>query len=191
MVAPQEIAELTYQGAKGGLDFIKDDELIADTSYNSIKDRVKTIGEALRKAEEETGHKTMYAFNITDRPSRIKELHDTVVDGGGICVMVNVATLGIEVLRELAEYTEVPIHVHRDFAPAYIRSPFLGMTAQVFTKICRLAGGDQIHIGAIKGKLFERDEEVVASARYCWEEFHHLAPSLPVSSGGNGLENYP
>jgi len=183
-LSPEEIARLAYEAAKGGLDFIKDDELLADTSYNSVRERARTVTQALKWAEQETGHKTMYAFNITDRPSRVRELHDIVVEAGGICVMVNVATLGIEVLRELSEYTEVPIHVHRDFAPAYIRSPYLGMTARAFTKICRLAGADQLHVGAIKGKLFETDEEVVLSAHCCLEKFHEIAPSLPVSSGG-------
>ena len=99
------MAELAYQGAKGGLDFIKDDELIADTTYNSLKDRVKAVTAALKRAEEETGEKTMYAFNITDRMDRIRELHDIVVEGGGNCVMINAATAGLEAMRELAEYT--------------------------------------------------------------------------------------
>jgi len=183
-LSPEEIADLAYQGAKGGLDFIKDDELMADTAYNRIKERVRTITAALRRAEEETGEKTMYAFNITDRPSRLRELHDVVVEGGGICVMVNAATLGYECLRELAEFTQVPIHAHRDFAPAYLRSPYTGMSAEVFSKLWRLAGADQLHVGAIGGKLFERDNEVVVSARACLQDFHDIKPCLPVSSGG-------
>jgi ribulose-bisphosphate carboxylase large chain len=183
-LSPQEIADLAYQGAKGGLDFIKDDELMADTTYNPVKERAAAITEALKRAEAETGEKTMYAFNITDRPSRLRELHDVVVEAGGNCVMVNAATLGYESLRELAEFTQVPIHAHRDFAPAYLRSPYTGMSAEVFSKLWRLAGADQLHIGAIGGKLFERDEEVMVNARACLQDFNNISQCLPVSSGG-------
>ncbi len=160
-ISPKQIAELAYQGAKGGLDFIKDDELIADTKYNSVKARVKTIVKALKRAEDETGEKTMYAFNITDRMDRIRELHDIVVEGGGNCVMINAATAGLEAMRELAEYTQVPIHCHRDFAPMWTRSPYLGISFTCLTKLFRLSGADQTHCGAISGKLYETDEEVL------------------------------
>jgi ribulose-bisphosphate carboxylase large chain len=190
-ISPKQIAELAYQGAKGGLDFIKDDELIADTAYNSIKDRVKTITEALKQAEEETGEKTMYAFNITDRMDRIRDLHDIVVEGGGNCVMINAATAGLEAMRELAEYTKVPIHCHRDFAPMWARSPYLGITFACLTKLFRLCGADQTHCGAISGKLYETDEEVMWNIRACTQELGNIGPSTPVSSGGQWAGKTP
>jgi len=183
-ISPEQIAELAYQGAKGGLDFIKDDELIADTEYNSVKDRVKTITTALKRSYEETGEKTMYAFNITDRMDRIKELHDIVVEGGGNCVMINAATAGLEAMRELAEYTKVPIHCHRDFAPMWTRSPYLGISFTCLTKLFRLCGADQTHCGAISGKLYETDEEVYDNIRACTHDFANIGQSTPVSSGG-------
>lgn len=188
---PDSLAQLAYQGARGGLDFIKDDELIADTAYNSIRDRVRAVMAALRRAEEETGQKTLYAFNITDRVDRIRDLHDVVVENGGNCVMINVATAGLSAMRVLAEYTQVPIHCHRDFAPAYARSPYLGIAFPALTKLFRLAGADQIHVGAIQGKLYETDAEVLANARACIHEFGHIRPALPVSSGGQWAGKAP
>lgn len=190
-LSADEIADLAYQGAKGGLDFIKDDELIADTVYNSIKDRTKTICAALKRAEGETGKKTLYAFNITDRPSRIRELYNIVIDSGGNCVMLNAATIGWEVLRELAEFTEVPVYAHRDFAGAYLRSQYLGISSEVLTKIWRLAGADMLHVGPIQGKLFETDEEVLVNARVCLEDFHNIAKAIPVSAGGQWAGKLP
>lgn len=185
------LAELAYEGFKGGLDFIKDDELLADTSYNSIKERVKNVVAVLKRAEEETGEKKMYAFNITDRVDRIKTLHDIVVEGGGNCVMINVATVGLEVMRELAEYTQVPIHCHRNFAPVWSRSPYIGLSFPALTKLFRLCGADQIHCGAIQGKGYESDEEVLANMRACTLEFGEIKDSLPVSSGGQWAGKAP
>jgi ribulose-bisphosphate carboxylase large chain len=183
-LSPEETAELAYQGAKGGLDFIKDDELLADLAYNPIQERVRAVTAALRRAEEETGEKTIYAFNISDRPSRLRELHDIVVGNGGGCIMVNAAALGYECLRELSEFTEVPIFAHRVFASAYVRSPYLGMSLEVLNKLWRLGGADMILVGAIGGKVYGSDAEVVAAARACNQGFHQLKRSLPASSGG-------
>ena len=186
-----QLAQLAYEGAKGGLDFIKDDELLGDTAYNGIEERVKKVVKRLREAREETGEETMYAFNITDRMDRIKKLHDIVVENGGNCVMINVATAGLEAMRELAEYTKVPIHCHRDFAPMWARSPYLGMSFLALTKLFRLAGADQTHIGAIQGKLYESDEEVLMSMRECVLDLHNIKPSIPVSSGGQWAGKAP
>ena len=190
-LSPQELAQLAYEGARGGLDFMKDDELLADTEYSPLKERVRAVTAALRRAEEETGEKTMYAFNITDRVDRIRELHDIVVENGGTCVMINVMTAGLSAMRVLAEYTQVPIHCHRDFAAAFTRSQHLGIASVAMTKLYRLAGADQIHVGAVAGKLFGSDEEVLLDARTCLEELPPLAPALPVSSGGQWAGTAP
>ncbi len=185
------LAKLAYEGAVGGLDFIKDDELIADPDYNRISERVKKVMTALKQAEDETGEKTMYAFNITDRVDRIRELYDIVIGSGGNCVMINVATAGYSAMRVLSDYTEVPIHCHRDFAPCYTRSPYLGISMAAFTKLCRLAGADQLHCGAIQGKLYESDDEVMTNMTACRMELPHIQPCLPVSSGGQWAGKVP
>jgi ribulose-bisphosphate carboxylase large chain len=185
------IAELAYQGAKGGLDFIKDDELLADTSYSSVKDRVKAVQAALKRAEEETGEKTMFAYNITDRLDRMRELHDIVVDNGGMAVMLNAVASGLEALRELAEFTRVPIHCHRAMAPLWTRSPHMGITTNCLTKLFRICGADQTHCGAIAGKLYEGDQEVLDNIRACTMGFGSVKSSMPVSSGGQWAGKAP
>jgi ribulose-bisphosphate carboxylase large chain len=67
---------------------------------------------------------------------------------------------------------------------AFTRVPTHGISTAVVTKLARLAGADQLHIGAIQGKLYEPDEIVIANARICLKEFHNITPCLPVSSGG-------
>jgi len=59
-----------------------------------------------------------------------------------------------------------------------------GISTAVVTKLARLAGADQFHIGAIQGKPYETDEIMIASGRTCLKEFHNITPCLPVSSGG-------
>lgn len=190
-MSPKEIAELAYQGFKGGLDFIKDDELFADTEYNSLEERVPKIMEVADTAKEETGEGKMYAFNITDRVDKILDLHDLVVESGGNCVMLNYVTAGFSALRVLSEHTKAPIHAHRGFFPPLTRSPYLGMSTQLFTKLSRLAGADQLHIGAIQGKLYETDDEVLLNIRNCMQDFYDIDRCLPVCSGGQWAGKAP
>jgi ribulose-bisphosphate carboxylase large chain len=60
----------------------------------------------------------------------------------------------------------------------------LGISFTCLTKLFRLSGADQTHCGAISGKLYETDEEVYDNIRTCTHEFGNIAPSTPVSSGG-------
>jgi ribulose-bisphosphate carboxylase large chain len=190
-LSAERLAELAEEGFSGGLDFIKDDELLADTSYNSVAERVKKVTTVLKRAEERTGEKKMYAFNITDRIDRLRELHDIVVEGGGKCIMINVAAVGMEAMRELAEYTKVPIHCHRTFAAVWARSPYVGISFSALTKIFRLCGADQIHCGAIQGKLYESDDEVLSNMHACTSENAYIRRALPVSSGGQWAGKAP
>ena len=58
-LTPERTAELAYEAAVGGVDVIKDDELICDPPFCRLEERVKAVMEALKRAEEEKGEKTL------------------------------------------------------------------------------------------------------------------------------------
>ena len=58
--------ELFRGAAAGGCDIVKDDELIADASFNSVLERVKSYMEIEKQVYEETGERTLYTVNVTD-----------------------------------------------------------------------------------------------------------------------------
>lgn len=178
-----EIAKFAYDVAMGGVDFIKDDEVVGDNYFSNVEDRVKQVMRSLKKAYDKTGRKVLYAVSITDRVDMLKPLHDVVMEEKGNCIMVNVSAIGLSALRVLSEKTKFPIHCHRVFTPAYTRCDTWGISMKVFMKLCRLAGGDHIHCGSIAGKFYETDEEVIANAAVCTEDMGHLMKSLPVTSG--------
>ncbi len=183
-LSAKQIAKIAYEVSIAGIDFIKDDELLADASYNTVAERSKEVEKSLKKVYEKTGKVTMYAYNLTDSPDKVLKLHDIAVKNGAKAIMFNVLTGGFNTLNMLSEHALVPIHCHRDFAVATFRSPYIGITSYVFTKLTRLAGGDQIQCGGISGYLYEDDEEVLKSFSACGEKMGHIKESLPVSSGG-------
>src|SRR3972149_6269519 len=70
-LTPEQSAEAFYQSAIGGADGVKDDELVVSHPWSHFLDRVRAHGDAAKRAYEETGHRTLYFVNITDRPDRL------------------------------------------------------------------------------------------------------------------------
>jgi ribulose-bisphosphate carboxylase large chain len=68
--------------ARAGLDFIKDDELNADPPYAPLAERVPAAMREIQRIAEETGKKTMYAFNISGDIEHMLRGHDLVKEHG-------------------------------------------------------------------------------------------------------------
>ena len=80
----------------------------------------------IHAAEQVTGRKTMYAFNITGDLAGLRRRHDLVVGAGGTCVMLTVPVMGLPALAWLRSFSAVPIHGHRGGLAAAMRHPGSG-----------------------------------------------------------------
>jgi len=88
-------AKLAYEAWVGGVDVIKDDELLANQSFNSVEERVVKFMEMLDKAAQETGGRKLYTVNITSDPPKLFELAERVKQLGGNALMVNAYSVGL------------------------------------------------------------------------------------------------
>ena len=185
---PLEVgAELFRLAALGGCDIVKDDELIADASFNSIKGRVKRYMEIEKQVFEETGERTLYTVNVTDSVPKIFENARRAVELGANAIMVNYIAVGIPVLQALAEDPKigVPILGHMDVAGALYMSPQHGMSSHlVLGKLARLAGADIVVIPAPYGKASVIVEKFDSMARNLTYPLYQLKPTWPMASGG-------
>lgn len=93
-LSPEPFAELAYKAWLGGLDIAKDDEMLTDVDWSSLKQRAALVGQARIKSEVETGEKKIYLANITDEVDRLIGLHDIAVAGGANALLVNGMTTG-------------------------------------------------------------------------------------------------
>lgn len=144
---PQDTAKLAYEAAVGGVDIIKDDELVADAPHCPLIDRVHAVMEAVQRADEVKKEKTLYAFNITDRTEKLKENAMRAIEAGANALMVNYCTVGLDSARMLSSDPEinVPILAHSDYTGAVYESPWSGMSAALMgAKLPRLAGLDMV-----------------------------------------------
>ncbi len=186
-IEPHVGAELFYKVALGGVDVVKDDEVLANTSFSPITARVRAYMEKERQVFEETGEHTLYAVNITDEVDRIKENAYQVIESGANCLMLNYLPSGISALRMLAEdhSIRIPILVHLDLSGSFFSSPNSGISAPlVLGKLSRLAGGDIVIYPSPYGKFLFLRESHIRVAHLLRTPFYHLKPVFPAPSGG-------
>ena len=182
---PDEHAEVAYEGWVGGLDVVKDDENLADMSFNGFDDRVEATLEAKREAEEETGEQKLYFPNITASGDEMKRRADVVLQNGGDYVMVDILTAGWGALHEIRDYVgdDVGIHGHRAGHAAFTRLPYHGVSMLAVAKFARLCGVDNLHAGAVVGKMEGGRDEVVEIYDFLRSD-RGIKTTIPVASGG-------
>jgi 2,3-diketo-5-methylthiopentyl-1-phosphate enolase len=180
-------AELFRKAALGGCDIIKDDELIADASFNSVAGRVKRYMQIEKQVYEEKGEHTLYTVNITDKIPKVFENARRAVELGCNALMVNYLAVGFPVMQALAEdpAINVPILAHMDVAGALYMSPWHGLSSHlVLGKLPRLAGADIVVIPAPYGKAPVIDYKFRNVARNLTFPLYHLKTTFPMASGG-------
>ncbi|MGV8026036.1 MAG: RuBisCO large subunit C-terminal-like domain-containing protein [Anaerolineaceae bacterium] len=185
-LTPEQTGNLFYEVAVGGVDVVKDDELIANPSFSSVVDRVKECMKAEKRAYEETGEHTYYATNITDSPSKILENARAAVEAGTNMLMINTLTAGWGSLQMIAEAKlGVPILSHPDYSGVLSWSERGGLSATLtLGKFIRMCGADISVYPTPYGKLPINLEQTVKVLFTLQEEFYGLKPIFPMPSGG-------
>lgn len=184
---PAQAAELFEEAAMGGVDIVKDDELIADVEYSKALDRLKLFMTKEKKVFERTGEHTLYTLNVTDRPDKMLKLAKEAVGNGANALMVNYLTVGIAGMQMLAEEPDinVPILAHLDFAGTMYESPDSGISSHILLgKLARMAGADMVVFPCGYGKFNFLHDKFMKIAINLRAPFHHLKPSFPMPGGG-------
>lgn len=184
---PAETAKLAYEAAVGGVDIIKDDELVANPPHCPLKERVAAVMDAVQEADVKKGEKTLFAFNITDRTEKLKENAMTVIEGGGNCLLLNYNTAGLDSARMLAEDPDinVPILAHSDYTGAVYESPWSGMSASLIgAKLPRLAGLDMIIALTPYGKFPMMMDTFVNAGYQMLMPLGNIKPVFAMPGGG-------
>lgn len=183
-LSPQQTADLVKQLAEADIDFIKDDELMANPPHSPFEDRVHAIMNVINAHAERTGKKVMYAFNISDEIDDMLRHHDTVLKAGGTCVMMSLNSVGLAAVSHIRKQCQLPIHAHRNGWGMLTRHPLLGISFKAYQKIWRAVGVDHLHVNGLQNKFWEPDDSVVESIEACKAPFMGGYYILPVVSSG-------
>lgn len=185
---PDEGAELFYEAAVGGVDIVKDDELLsADMPFCPMKERITKFMEMERKAYEETGEHTLYTVNITTDPAHLRDNAYRALELGANALMINFYTVGLAGARMITEdpNINVPILAHVDFSGATVASPFWGVDAATWVgRLSRLAGADMHIWGQPVGKFPSNRLALSRVAHAFTQEWYNIKPTLIMPGGG-------
>lgn len=176
-----------YKQALGGVDLIKDDEILFENPLTPLEKRVEACMDAARRAEAETGQKLLYAVNLTGPTSSLAANARKAIDAGANALLFNVLAYGYDVLHELSsdKSINVPIAAHPAMAGAIYPSPHYGIGASLLLgKLMRLAGADLVLFPSPYGSVVMPKEENLAVKDALLEPLYDLKKSFPVPSAG-------
>jgi 2,3-diketo-5-methylthiopentyl-1-phosphate enolase len=184
-LSPEAGAKIFYETALGGVDLIKDDELLGDRPFSPAVERVKAYNAAARAASETTGKEVVYIVNVTDSPEKVLDNARRCVDAGARAIMVSYATVGYGLLAALTKSVDVPVLGHFAGTGMFYEGAGSGMSAGLATgSLVRLAGADIAMTLTPYGGYPLR----YASYRRVVHELTlprpHLAPTMPAIGGG-------
>jgi ribulose-bisphosphate carboxylase large chain len=193
---------VVYEGLKGGLDFLKDDENINSQPFMRWRERFLYVQEGITRACAATGEVKGSYMNMTAgtmdeviaRGEYAKEL-------GTVIVMIDLV-MGYTAIQSAAYWArknDMILHLHRAGNSTYARQKNHGINFRVICKWMRMAGVDHIHAGTVVGKL-EGDPLMVKGfyntllnvkteinlpqGIFFAQDWASLRKCLPVASGG-------
>src|SRR3954452_2495112 len=147
---------VVYEGLKGGLDFVKDDENINSQPFMHWRDRFLYCMEAVNRASAATGEVKGHYLNVTaGTMEEMYERAEFAKELGSIIVMIDLV-IGYTAIQSMAKWArknDMILHLHRAGNSTYSRQKNHGMNFRVICKWMRMAGVDHIHAGTVVGKL--------------------------------------
>ena len=155
-LSARNYGRVIYEGLKGGLDFMKDDENINSQPFMHWRDRFLYVMDAVNKAQAVTGEVKGSYLNVTaGTMEAMYERAEFARDLGSVIVMVDLV-IGYTAIQSMAEWcrkNDMIMHMHRAGHGTYTRQKNHGVSFRVIAKWLRLAGCDHLHTGTAVGKL--------------------------------------
>ena len=193
---------VVFEGLKGGLDFLKDDENINSQPFMRWRERFLYCIEGINRAAAATGEVKGSYLNMTagnndemiTRGEFAKEL-------GSVIVMIDlvIGYTAIQTAAIWARANHMILHLHRAGNSTYARQKNHGINFRVICKWMRMAGVDHIHAGTVVGKLegdplmvkgfyttllATQSEINLPQGLFFAQDWAALNKCLPVASGG-------
>jgi ribulose-bisphosphate carboxylase large chain len=147
---------VVYEGLKGGLDFLKDDENINSQAFMRWRERFLYCVEGINRAVAATGEVKGSYLNVT--AATIEEMYtraEYAKQIGAIIIMIDlvIGYTAIQTMAIWARANDMILHLHRAGNSTYARQKNHGINFRVICKWMRMAGVDHIHAGTVVGKL--------------------------------------
>ena len=189
----EQLADLAYQVAAGGLHVVKEDQGLADQPWAPFAERVPRVAEAVRRANDDTGGRSVYLPVVNGSTAGFAGQVAFARRAGAHGVLVMPGIAGFGVLAYAAELFDGGIVLaHPSFLGGFTASPSHGIAPDVlFGTLLRLAGADASIFPSWGGRFGLTRTECLAIADAARRPRHGLAPALPTPGGGMSIDRAP
>jgi 2,3-diketo-5-methylthiopentyl-1-phosphate enolase len=193
-LAPSVTAEIAADVARGGVDIIKDDEVLGDAAHSHIVARIRHIRKALDAVARDTGHRAQYIVSVTDR-QRVMATHvRAAIREGADGVMIAVLGVGLDGLQAVVEQVDgtIPVLAHTAGIDVWGGRDGLGLAPDLLVgRLCRLAGADGVLIGFPHARRPTPRAEWERMAERLRAPWQGVRASFPVVGGGVTVDQVP
>ncbi|MGD6801718.1 2,3-diketo-5-methylthiopentyl-1-phosphate enolase [Rossellomorea vietnamensis] len=173
--------------ALGGIDIVKDDEILFDNPLTPFTKRIAKAKSVLDAVYEETGHRTIYAVNLSGKTFDLKDKAKRAKESGADLLLFNVFAYGLDVLQAIREDNEIglPVMAHPAVSGAFTSSPYYGFSHRLLLgKLLRYAGADLSLFPSPYGSVALEKESALGIATELTSEDNRIKKALPVPSAG-------
>ena len=193
---------VVYEGLRGGLDVLKDDENINSQPFMRWRERYLYVMEGINRAAAKTGAVKGSYLNVTAATMEdMYERAEFAREVGSVIIMIDLV-IGYTAIQSICLWgrkNDTIVHLHRAGHSTYTRQKNHGINFRVICKWMRMSGVDHIHAGTVVGKL-EGDPKAVkgfydtllltklkedrSTGIFFDMDWASLRKCLPVASGG-------
>lgn len=154
-ITPQVLLDMTKELVEGGVNFIKEDEILSNPAVCRLQDRVELISNYIQ------GKNVVYCFCINSDPAYVVDRARFVAQNGGNGVHVNIWS-GLGSYRSIRN-ADLGLFIHYQKSGDKVitgkQNPF-GIEWTVLCKLAAICGVDTIHAGMWGGYLSDDEEEL-------------------------------
>ncbi|OAN55949.1 ribulose 1,5-bisphosphate carboxylase [Paramagnetospirillum marisnigri] len=205
---PKPFADACYQFWLGG-DFIKNDEPQGNQVFAPLKETIRLVADAMKRAQDETGQAKLFSANITaDDPAEMLArghyiLETFAENASHVAFLVDGYVAGPTAVTTCRRnFPAQFLHYHRAGHGAVTsKQSKRGYTVLVHMKMARLLGASGIHTGTMgygkmEGAPDEKDvaymlERDVADGPHFRQDWCGMKACTPIISGGMNALRLP
>lgn len=181
-----QLADLTYEFAMGGIHIIKDDHGLANQSSAPFTERLIKCSDAIKKANEKTGFSTAYYPNITaDGVETLKRYEQAYLAGAG-GVLLSPHLCGLPMMHLLAQ-SEIPLPImaHPAFSGGLVQNPYHGFSKDfLYGELWRALGADFSIYPNAGGRFSFSLDECQSINKKCHDISSPFKSVFPTPGGG-------
>lgn len=170
-ITPSQLLDMTKQLVDGGVDFIKEDEIMSNPAVCRLEDRVELISKYIDTTN------VVYCFCINADPAYVVPRAKFVADNGGRGVHINVWS-GLGSFKSIRDQ-DLPLYIHFQKSGDRVfthKDNAFSISWHICCQIANWSGVDTIHAGMWGGYLSDPEDELRSTLKLLTDS--NVTPAL-------------